>query len=1688
MKNTTTCKLYLFEKSRKYNLSLFLLLTVFFLKSNFLIAQTIVPFTSTTTWTCPVGVTSATIECWGAGGGGGNASHNGNNQSRAGGGAGGAYATSVITVTPGQIYTVTIGNGGAAATAGGDTWFNTSGTIIAKGGAGGSNANSTNSSGGIGTTTGSIGTTTRAGGNGAAGAAALSGGGGGGAGSTATGVNASGTTGGAATTNFGGAGANGRTNNGDGANNTSLYGGGGSGAYKVINDNSVNYTGGTGAKGYLQITYAPPAPPTISSFTPANGCIGSSVVITGTNFTAATAVAFNGTSATFTVNSNVQITATVPAAATTGAVTVTNSGGTATSATNFTVNAAPTITAQPVATAICTTGTGAFSVTATGATTYQWRKGGVNLTNVAPYSGVNTTTITITNPTAGDAGNYDVVVGNGTCSTISNTAALTINTVPATVTTPIPANAATGICYAGTSILTNLSWGAIANATSYDVYFGAGSVPVTVTTNVATNSYTVGTLTANTTYYWRVVAKNACGNAVSSATFTFTTNATPCASSYCTPAPTSVDGTGITNVTMGSINNNTGVEAGNYGNYSAQTTTVMQGETVPFSIRLQTGFTYNNYVWVDWNNDGDFTDTGELVYSGTSSSTNPTTLNGTFLVPSTATLGNHRLRIGAMDTGSNNPCYTGSYASFEDYTINVTSAPPCSGNPSALTVYLVSQTSTTISWTAATPTPAGGYQYYYSTSSTFPNTGTTPSGSVGAGVISVTLTGLTAGTKYYFWVRSNCGGGLGQGLWVGTADFTQPTCAIGSGTGTTALGCPNNMAGGLGLSGAPAPAINCATGSCADLEAIYSPIKETTSYAVSTIPYAPPYQYTCLRNPVSVNEDDVWSPVVNLPFNFCFYGNTYNKCLIGSNGVITFNTTANIPGGTCDWSFSNNSYNNNPSNIPVAGHSALVENSIFGVFHDIDPENSGEIGWELITLNTGCRALVASWSNVPMYLNDTTNNYTGMMVLYENTNIIEVYVQKKRITTFLDGSDIWNEGNAVIGIQNATGTVASWVPGKNGLDPNWTATNEAWRFTPNGANVPASVKWYEGAGTTGTEIGTGNTVNVCPSVTTTYTAEVTYTLCNGLVHKITAQTPVTVNTDKTWNGSAGTNWNTAANWTPSGVPLATHSVSIPNVANDPIISGGITAVACSISVENGGVLTIFPNNNITVTNAVKVAPTGQFIVQNTANLVQINNVANSGAIEYNRTATGLHARDYIYWSTPVENFGVASVSPSTSLSRIYHWVPDNNNGTGFGYGNWFNVNENMMAGKGYIVRVPDSNPTFATKFTGRPQNGIITKSIVRGPYTGADYSGTNSLITKYDDNWNLVGNPYPSAIDAIEFLTANNTSIMGEVSLWTHTTPIAISASPYYQTFIYNYKSNDYVTYNSAGNNVGPTGGFNGKIGAGQAFFVKMTDGASGPGAVTFNNTMRTDASNNPYDNSQFYRTNNNEQAQPEKHRVWLDLIDSDLNTSRVMFGYMQGATNGKDHMYDATTNYTERLKAFTNIEENEEVFVIQGKGLPFNTKDKISYGIQVPATGTYKIAISEVDGLFKNNSQKVYIEDLLTNVTQDLTASPYTFTADAGTFKNRFLIKFEDQTLSNNDIEYANSVIVFGKEQLTVKSELLNIQNITVYDVLGKTLIHAKEVNTKEHHLFNLRNTNSPLFVKVTLENGAVVIKKVIY
>jgi hypothetical protein len=227
-------------------------------------------FTTSGTWTCPAGVTSVTVQCWGGGGAGGSGTNGNTSANAAGGGGGGAFAQSTLSVTPGTQYTVTVGAGGASTSpttgtltggSGGNSWFGGPSAILAAGGAGGSNSTAV-AIGGIpvtlegiggpgGSAASSIGTFVYSGGNGFTPTADSSGGGGGGsAGTNAAGNSAASITGATAVVS-GGAGGTGGTGSANG-NAGSPPGGGGGGEAGGTSLRS----GGAGATGQVIITYS----------------------------------------------------------------------------------------------------------------------------------------------------------------------------------------------------------------------------------------------------------------------------------------------------------------------------------------------------------------------------------------------------------------------------------------------------------------------------------------------------------------------------------------------------------------------------------------------------------------------------------------------------------------------------------------------------------------------------------------------------------------------------------------------------------------------------------------------------------------------------------------------------------------------------------------------------------------------------------------------------------------------------------------------------------------------------------------------------------------------------------------------------------------------------------------------------------------------------------------------------------------------------------------------------------------------------------------------------------------------------------------------------------------------------------------------------------------------------------------
>ncbi|WP_264525654.1 T9SS sorting signal type C domain-containing protein [Flavobacterium sp. N502536] len=508
---------------------------------------------------------------------------------------------------------------------------------------------------------------------------------------------------------------------------------------------------------------------------------------------------------------------------------------------------------------------------------------------------------------------------------------------------------------------------------------------------------------------------------------------------------------------------------------------------------------------------------------------------------------------------------------------------------------------------------------------------------------------------------------------------------------------------------------------------------------------------------------------------------------------------------------------------------------------------------------------------------------------------------------------------------------------------------------------------------------------------------------------------------------------------------------------------------CSCEVNSGANVTIGIGHTLTITNDVKVLSGGTMTFKNTASLVQKNNVTNTGDITYERTTPPILLKDYVYWSTPVSPQRLVDLSSSTPSTMYY----------GFDGTQWVrtNRNDNMVIGKGYIIRAPSgysnsSKTAYPASFKGVPNNGNIETEMLA---SGKSY---------------LIGNPYPSALSAervvsegIEgFIKTNENVINGTLYFWTHNTP----AKPLPSN---QYSADDYASFNLTGGTAarsdvdfGTGGGVKptGEIAAGQSFFLTT----KAAGKILFTNAMRLGAA----DNGQFFRSANTSKGTAvEKNRIWLNMTSGTGAFKQLLVGYIEGASNDYESLYDGLTLDGNQYLDFYSV-SNADKFVIQARALPFTDSDVVPLGYRTAVAGDFTIGIDEVDG--KMAKQVIYIEDKTTGVIHDLTQSNYTFKTEVGNFSERFVLRYTGKTLGIGDLEKVKDGILVSikNKVIAVQSAQENIKEVTVYDVSGRILYNKKKVSNTELHIQNLPSSNQVLLVKVTLANDFTATRKVIF
>ncbi|MBU7569162.1 MAG: T9SS sorting signal type C domain-containing protein, partial [Flavobacterium sp.] len=625
-----------------------------------------------------------------------------------------------------------------------------------------------------------------------------------------------------------------------------------------------------------------------------------------------------------------------------------------------------------------------------------------------------------------------------------------------------------------------------------------------------------------------------------------------------------------------------------------------------------------------------------------------------------------------------------------------------------------------------------------------------------------------------------------------------------------------------------------------------------------------------------------------------------------------------------------------------------------------------------------------------------------------------------------------------------------------------------------GTSVPSPVAWTPIAGLytdsaltipyTGGNIAT---VYAYPDAAQTFTATVT----NGSGCQAT-DTAVISGSSNIWNGTS---------WSSGTAPVAGTEKIIfnGNYSSTGDISG------CLLQVNSGNVV-INADNTVTVANQVRINPAATFTLEDTASLLQTAGTTNTniGIIRSKRRTQPVKRLDFTYWSSPVAGQTLHNLSPATMADKYYSWNPVSQ-----AWVTHMNGNVTMTDAKGYIVRAPQSFSTtsavqYEAIFQGVPNNGDISIPV---------YGNTSTLPADY--KWNLIGNPYPSAVDLDEFLSyANNVAALdGTIYLWTHNSAPS-NAVPGDQT--YNYTANDYATYNLSGGvatspatpdplNPEISDNFNGAIptkhlASGQAFFVR----GLGNLPARFTNDMRIQDENNRFFRNMNPVKRNAANSGIEKNRFWLNLRNNQGAFNQTLVGYIEGATNGLDRGFDGSLFGGNHVTIYS-INDSQKL-AIQGRALPFDNSDVVNLGIKTTIAGAFTISLDMLDGLFVN--QDIYLKDNLQNAIHNLKSGPYSFTTGIGTFENRFQIVYRNEALGIPEFN-PESIVIYKKDKdVVVTSGTATIEGVKVFDIQGRLLFDGQKINASEKVIKSLPPTDQVLIVQVVTTEGIRISRKILY
>ena len=613
-------------------------------------------------------------------------------------------------------------------------------------------------------------------------------------------------------------------------------------------------------------------------------------------------------------------------------------------------------------------------------------------------------------------------------------------------------------------------------------------------------------------------------------------------------------------------------------------------------------------------------------------------------------------------------------------------------------------------------------------------------------------------------------------------------------------------------------------------------------------------------------------------------------------------------------------------------------------------------------------------------------------------------------------------------------------------------------------------------------------------------------------------------------------WNNKSTWTNGEMQYIPGSTSIVNP--DITIDWNIVRTTHNITLDNT-VLPTINNNNRTIlglineANELKVlgettTQTGNAItvthylnlqgtldLEGESQLIQtVNsdlNVGYYGKIERDQQGTS-DMFTYNYWSSPVtkqstevNSYKISDVlmdgtnnsdplsinfsssgfngAPTYPIKIADYWIWKYANQPSQNYSSWQHIRRTgtLYPGEGFTMKGPgmvSDNTIQNYVFSGKPNNGDIAINLTA-------------------NNEYLVGNPYPSAIDADIFIRDNGYGlddtngspvISGTLYFWNHYSGNSHILHEYQGGYAsYNYsgavpaaiKVNEFDSFNSYQLLNQKPGRF---IPVAQGFFVL----GQSDGLINFNNGQRVFKKEG--EDSQFIGSHSINNEELIDDRMKYRIVFNSVNTIRrqLLLTIDENTSTSVDWAYDGKLNDSQIDDMFWLIDNQE--YIIQASN---DTSAVYPFGIKTTSDGLNSISIDDLENV--PSDVNIYIHDSELNIYHDLRQSTYEIFLVAGDYRNRFAITFStnSDSLSIDENTRDSLTLLYSNEIdkiVLVNPNKINVKTMTLYNTVGQQVSTFNNITNSGHSEYNVKNLSSGAYiVKLITANNFVLTKKIV-